>query len=101
MKVNDLKKQLEATPDDAEVTYGVYQGYYHANRRPCLIISWGNDDIFIDVPDYKGLPGSLKCHQCPQGWIEYPNKEVCKNCGLFKGCEVYQKITLPGDKLSA
>ena len=58
MKLKDLKDQLEPLPDDAEVTYGKYQGYYHANRKGCLIISRGNSDCFIDITDYKGLPGN-------------------------------------------
>ncbi|KKN16371.1 hypothetical protein LCGC14_0976660 [marine sediment metagenome] len=58
MKIDELKKQLEVFPDDAEVTYGKYQGYYHADRKECLIISQGNNDSFIDIPRYKGLPGS-------------------------------------------
>lgn len=56
MKVDELKKRLETLPDDAEVTYGTYQGYYHANRKPCLIISFssggGFNDSFIDIPEY-------------------------------------------------
>ena len=56
MKVKELKKNLEPLPNDAEVTYGKYQGYYHADRKPCLIISLGNQDCFIDIPEYKGLP---------------------------------------------
>ena len=58
MKVKDLKRLLRTMPDDGEVTYGKYQGFYHANRKACLIISLGNTDSFIDVPKYKGLPRS-------------------------------------------
>jgi len=58
MQLSDLKKQLENIPDDAEVTYGKYQGYYHADRKECLILTLGNNNIFIDIPRYEGLPGS-------------------------------------------
>lgn len=56
MKVSELKKKLGVLPDDAEVTYGKYQGYYYTNREECLIISLGNSDYFIDIPKYGGLP---------------------------------------------
>jgi len=62
MLLRELKKRLENLPaecgcwDDAEVTYGRYQGFYNTNREECLIISLGNQDHFIDIPKYKGLP---------------------------------------------
>ena len=59
MKLSELKEQLKNLPDDAEVTYGKYQGFYHANRKPCLIISQGNEDYFIDIPNYGGLPRGI------------------------------------------
>lgn len=56
MKVSELKGRLETVPDDAEVAYGVYQGWYYANRKPCLIISFksggGFSDSFVDIPEY-------------------------------------------------
>ena len=57
MQLKELMEQLRHLPDDAEVTYGKYQGFYNANREECIIISRGNKDYFIDIPRYEGLPG--------------------------------------------